>query len=347
MRLPPRSIRRIVIGLGIFWLHGCSGTQSTPTPPPPVPDPPRITCPAPITLPSSLGTPISVVYGAATTIGGESPVTTACVPASGSIFPVGPSTVTCTATDQRQRTDSCTFTVRVTVPPRISVTNFVAFGDSMTAGEVVSEGLGGIRILRVNVDKAYPAALKRKLDAEYTAQSIAVQNQGLSRETAADGVGRLGALLSRSSYEVLLLLDGANDLVDTGPAPVQAAIAAMRAMVQMGKARGMKVFLATLPPQNPNGCCPNRSFAWSLVVPYNDGLRALAASENIQLIDVYQAFNGDITTLVDIDGLHPTPAGYERIADEFYKAIRQTFAQSSSGSPFPDPFQQFPTFRRR
>jgi lysophospholipase L1-like esterase len=337
---------------GIVLLHGCSGTQSQPTPPPPpVPDPPKITCPAAISLSSPLGTPISVVYGNATTIGGESPVATACLPASGSIFPVGPSNVNCTATDQRQRTDSCTFTVTVTVPPKLNATRFVAFGDSMTAGEVVSEGQGGIRILKVDVDKAYPAALERNLDGRYStqAQSIVVENQGLSRETAVDGASRLRGVLSRNSYDALLLMDGANDLGDRDLAAAQQAVGAMRSMVQFAKGRGMKVFLATLPPQNPNGCCPNRGLAWSLVVPYNDALKGVASSEQVPLVDVYEAFGGDITTLVDFDGLHPTPSGYQRIADEFFKSIRQNLEQSSGSSSF-NPFQRSPVFtpfRRR
>ena len=123
----------------------------------------------------------------------------------------------------------------------------------------------------------------------------------------------------------------------------------MRSMVPMAKGRGMKVFLATLPPQNPNGCCPNRGLAWSLVEPYNDRLRGVASLEDIPLVDVYQAFGGDITTLVDFDGLHPTPAGYQKIADEFFKSIKQNLEQSS-GSSFSDPFRRFPAFtpfRRR
>jgi lysophospholipase L1-like esterase len=222
----------------------------------------------------------------------------------------------------------------------------------MTAGEVVSESSGGVHILRVDVEKAYPAALQRILAGNYTAQAntIAVENQGLSRETAVDGVSRLRGVLSRGSYEALLLMDGANDLADRDSRMAQQAVAAMRSMVQTAKGRGLKVYLATLPPQNPNGCCPNRGLSWSLVEPYNDGLRGIASAENIPLVDVFQAFGGDITTLVDFDGLHPTPAGYQRIAEEFYKSIKRTLEQSSSSSSSWNPFGLQPMFappRRR
>jgi lysophospholipase L1-like esterase len=318
---------------GVALLHACSNSQTQPTPPP-VADPPKISCPAPISLQSPLSQPISIVYGTPTATGGESPVAVACVPSSGSIFPVGPTTVTCTATDQRQRIDSCTFTVTVTVPPRISLTRFVAFGDSMTAGEVVSEGNGGIRILRVDVAKSYPTVLQAKLASQYTgqAQSIFVENQGLKGETATDGASRLRGVLSRSSYDVVLLMDGANDLADRDSRTAQQALTAIRSMVQTAKGRGLKVFLATLPPQNKDACCPDRGLSAVLVEPYNGGLRGIVVDENVTLVDVFQAFNGDTTTLIDFDGLHPTPAGYQVIADTFFKAIKQELEQSPSMS---------------
>ena len=66
----------------------------------------------------------------------------------------------------------------------------MAFGDSMTAGEVVSAGSGFSRILRVVPEKAYPADLQKSLTDLYTtqAQSIRVDNEGRPGETAVDGV---------------------------------------------------------------------------------------------------------------------------------------------------------------
>src|SRR5262245_6540758 len=141
--------RALGVLLCVLAVQGCSSAPAAPTPPPPpVPDPPKITCPAPVTLLAPQAAPMSVVYGTPTVINGAPPVAAACTPASGSTFPTGPSTVTCTATDNQQRTDSCTFAITLTIPPKISATRYVAFGDSMTAGEVVS-GSGFFRTLRV------------------------------------------------------------------------------------------------------------------------------------------------------------------------------------------------------
>jgi len=46
-------------------------------------------------------------------VSADCPVTATCSPVSGSTFPVGTTTVTCTATDQLNNTASCTFTVTV------------------------------------------------------------------------------------------------------------------------------------------------------------------------------------------------------------------------------------------
>ena len=75
----------------------------------------------------------------------------------------------------------------------------------------------------------------------------------------------------------------------------------------------MQVFLATIPPEN----------LMRAVVPFNDQVRSLAASKGVPLVDVYQAFGGDLT-LIGNDGLHPTAAGYHLIADTFFASIKQT-----------------------
>lgn len=335
-----RLLLRVLASLaGALALQSCSGSQTQPTPPTSVPDPPKISCPAPTSVQSTLGAPVSLVYGTPTSINGAQPVTVACVPPSGSTFPVGVTAVTCTATDARQRTDMCSFQVTVTVPPKLSATSFLAFGDSITAGEVVSEGDGRIRILRVDPAESYPTKLQRNLAGVYTAQaqSISVHNQGKPLESALDGVSRLQGLIATGNYEALTLMEGAIDLGDRDSRTAQKALDALRTMVRNTKAKGVRVFLATLPPENPNGCCPDRGLAASLVEPYNAGVRNIAAQEGAELVDVFQAFNGDTTTLIDFDGLHPTPAGYTRIAETFFKSIQQALGQSSPlsvSSPF-------------
>ena len=75
---------------------------------------PTITCPANQNA-GSAGGAVNVSYPAPTANDNCAGVTANCVPASGSSFPVGTTTVTCTATDAASRTATCSFTVTVVV----------------------------------------------------------------------------------------------------------------------------------------------------------------------------------------------------------------------------------------
>ncbi len=95
--------------------------------------------------PSATG--VAVTYAVPSPAGGRAPATVNCSPASGDVFPVGPTRVTCTATDAAAATATCTFDVTVARVPQLTRTRFLAFGDSVTAGEVTAPvaGLGGDR----------------------------------------------------------------------------------------------------------------------------------------------------------------------------------------------------------
>ena len=321
----------------------CSGsTAPTPTPPPPPPPAALvIACPTDQTMQSTTAQPIPVAYPAATSTGGTPPTQIVCTPASGAVFNVGTTPVNCTATDSKSVTDKCSFNVTLTLPPKISLTSFVAFGDSMTAGEVRSETTvakseGGFQLIRplvLDPTKAYPTHLLAELRARYTGQAgaIAVDNAGLYGETAVAGAKRLPSVIDGGRYSAVLLMEGVNDFPD-----YRAALAGMSDMVQYAsKRRGLRVYLATEPPENPSpvGCPDKLGGNWAFVAPYNDGLRSIAASQGVTLVDVNAAFNGDVTTLIDCDGLHPTPAGYQLIADTFFKSIQSTLEVAAPPTP--------------
>src|ERR1041384_2670620 len=78
--------------------------------------PPTITCPANIFVAANASCPpaVSRTVNFTTTASDNCPgLTVVCTPASGSIFPVGTTTVTCTATDASSNTATCSFTVTV------------------------------------------------------------------------------------------------------------------------------------------------------------------------------------------------------------------------------------------
>lgn len=79
--------------------------------------PPVISCPASTTVTANLGSNSAVVsYPAPTATDNCSVPTTSCSPPSGSSFPVGATTATCTATDTAGNMANCQFTVTVLTP---------------------------------------------------------------------------------------------------------------------------------------------------------------------------------------------------------------------------------------
>jgi lysophospholipase L1-like esterase len=269
---------------------------------------------------------------------GKPPVSTTCLPENGALFPVGETTVTCTATDAAQRASSCTFLVTVTAPPKLSVTRFVAFGDSITWGEDGQNSLlllpGIHRTIRVPASQQYPAVLKLELAARYTAQSPDVYNAGKQGESVTELTvpttpQRFSNLLAGGQYDVVLLMEGTNDLNDRDASIEPVVIATLQQMLRDAKGRGVRPYLATIPPENPHGF---RGLAWSLVPGLNDRIRTLAMSEHVPLVEVYQALNTDINTFIGFDGLHPTVAGYAKIADLFFAAIEQTLEAPAPSS---------------
>ena len=315
-------------------LAGCGKTPTAPTPTPEAP--PVISCPASQSLTSALAAPMSVVYSLPSVVGGTAPITTLCTPASGSTFPLGTTTVTCTATDAQRRVSSCSLTVAVASPARIRLTKFVAFGDSITYGEdgqnsLTSEVGGRLTFLRsvVLFGREYPTVLRGALVGRYPLQTdaISVTNQGNPGERAGDSATLTRFSTTIAATQVVLLMQGSNDLYDAytdGSQASEAALVNLQKMVRSAKVAGVVPYLATVPPMNPNACTPRcRGFAANLVSPFDDRVRLLAASEGVTLVDVYKAFNGDLT-LLSVDGLHPNASGYERIADTFFQAIKAT-----------------------
>jgi lysophospholipase L1-like esterase len=263
------------------------------------------------------GKPVAVNYLVPTVENAKPTLTTSCAPVPGSSFPVGSTSVTCTATYaiQQQVIDTCRFNVVVLEPPRLSATSFVAFGDSITAGEVSTNLV--LRLVAPNA--AYPAVLEGLLDQRYTQQQVSVVNAGKSGEKTADGLSRLPGELSVTNAEVLLLQEGVNDLNVGGEAAEQPALDNLRSMIRRASDRGLRVFVGTLLPQRPGHL---RANAYPYISDFNTKLNAMAANEGATVVDLYQAFLPQVDTLIGDDGLHPTEAGYRLMASTFFDSIK-------------------------
>jgi lysophospholipase L1-like esterase len=311
----------------------CGGsTPTTPTPTPPTTPPvvagaPAVTCPASITIGSPNGAPVPVTYTVPTATGGVAPVTVSCAPASGSPFPVTMTTVQCTATASDNQTGSCSFPVTVTPPiPQLTETNFLAFGDSLTQGEVsspvaTSSDANGFPSfgLQIVASAAYPRQLQLLLAARYTQQNITVSNFGVAGESATNGAKRFPNVIANARPDVVLLLEGANDLSALGQAGFSTAVAAVESMAKEARFRNARVFIGTLPPPRPGG---KNTITAATVQQFNTRLASIAAGERAVLVDLYGPMLSGVNTYIGTDGLHPTELGYQKIAEIFNAAIR-------------------------
>ena len=274
-------------------------------------------------------TGIAVTYTAPTAEGGQSPVTVTCTPESGTMFGIGQASVECTAEDSLARTASCSFPVTVTRIPSISKTRFLAFGDSITYGEVSfpvssSGGLGtSFKLVQVP-SAAYPTVLGKQLVARYSSQddSISVANYGLGGEKAVNARDRFFAALNTVRPDVVLLMEGSNDIALGEDGAASSAAREIGIMVGEARRRGMFVFLATIAPGRPGG---SKTISPILLTDYNNRMRSVAASTGATLVDINAALATDVTRYIGVDGLHPNEAGYAKIAETFYNAIRSQF----------------------
>ena len=220
-------------------------------------------------------------------------------------------------------------------PPKLSVTRFLAFGDSITEGKI------GDGTLLPN--GGYPGFLKDSLAARYVTQTFAIPNAGCGGEAVVTpvqsplpcnptvqgtGVARLPGTLDLAAPDVLLLLEGVNDLSDGDPAKIPFVAEGLRSMVFQARSRNVHVCLATLTPERTNTI---HGHAYLVIPAMNDQIRQLASQQGATLVDLYAAFGGTAEPYISTDGLHPNAAGYQKIAETFFDAIRANFEITQNG----------------
>ncbi len=262
-----------------------------------------------------------VSFTVPTASGGQSPVTVTCSAQSGANFPLGSTLVTCTATDSLQRTATCNFNVAVTPSPRISKTRFLAFGDSITNG-------------RCNISPAicdpYTDRFRDLLVARYAKQTFTVIKSGVNGEAASNdivtsvdraGQDRLPVDLARERPEVLLLMEGTNDLFHDHTTGASLAIQALARMIDTAQGQGVTVFIATIPPQRENGAF-GRTVVARLIPGFNAELKTMATARGATVVDVNAAMSADLNRYIGPDDLHPTAEGLRLIGETFYAAVR-------------------------
>jgi len=305
--------------LALMCCAGCNNTPSAPTPPPPpVADAPEVSCPSPVTISARTSAGALVSYAPPETRKGQGTVTVACTPASDTMFPVGVTQTECVATDSLSRKASCTFSVTVAAPARLSRTRIMAFGDSLTEGSTIVTN-DPYAIVHLP-ESAYPTVLRQLLSARYTDQAITVSNRGEPGEQAWRALSRLIAVFAADAPDVVVLQEGYNDYraADSDVVGIANATLGITQLAGEARRRGARVFICTLAPSRPGP----KAIPRSALEFINDRFRSIALSEGAVLVDLYGALLPDVNANVSPDGLHLTPLGYRRVAETVFAAIR-------------------------
>lgn len=222
--------------------------------------------------------------------------------------------------------------------PQLGATRFLSFGDSITCGVSGAFPQADIAFddptCQPNGSPQYPQILRGLLQNATPTQPITVDNEGRPGEEARFALSRFTGLVSSRRPQGILLLEGINDLNnDVG---VSATVGSLQRMVEVGRVYGATVLIGTMFQTcytvNPfTGRV--RTNSTTLIGPFNSAIRAMAAGrQNVYVVNIDSAFGtgncGDEVgiNLLGEDGLHPSPSGYNRIAQTFGNAIRDIFA---------------------
>lgn len=167
----------------------------------------------------------------------------------------------------------------------------LAFGDSLTYGTGAEP------------NEAYPAKLVG------LTQRMVV-NAGVPGETTAEGLQRLPALLAEHHPKLVLLCLGGNDMLRRLPASETKNN--LRLMLQTLRASGIQVVLIGVPEPRLFGGAPDfyAQLAAEFQLPYEGDILNAVLKDNA----------------LKSDPIHPNAAGYEVIAQELTKLLKESGA---------------------
>lgn len=175
--------------------------------------------------------------------------------------------------------------------PLAADAEILAFGDSLTYGKGVNSG------------EDYPAVLA-ELSGRY------VINAGVSGETTAQGLIRLGAQLMEHSPDLLILLEGGNDFLRNTPPDV--AKANLAKMIELANSYSIPVLLIAVPEK-------------SIFLSPSDIYEELAETYKLVLL------NNELTELLKSpkmksDTIHLNQAGYRALAEAIHLKLIESGA---------------------
>ena len=200
---------------------------------------------------------------------------------------------------EAQRSPASVAVIRTSAVPRATLKKrIVFFGNSLTAGYGVA------------AQRNLPSLIAQKIDS--AGLSYTVVNAGVSGETTAGGLRRIGSVL-RQPVDVFVLELGANDAFRM--VPVADIRRNLQGIVDAVKRRNPKAQIVIAGMQIPG------VFGPGYVSEFQGVFREVAAKNRARLIPFLLENVGGIPELNQPDGIHPTAAGYRIVAGTVWKTL--------------------------
>ncbi len=156
-----------------------------------------------------------------------------------------------------------------------------------------------------------------------------IVNRGISGQTTPQMLVRFRADVVALAPAIVHIMAGTNDVAgNTGPVTAQDVENNVMSMVDLARANGIEVVLASIPPA--------ASFGWRpevkpvpIIAQLNEWLRRYSAKQGLGFIDYYSALagpGGEFPAELSNDGVHPNRRGYEimrRMAEDALASTRR------------------------
>lgn len=188
--------------------------------------------------------------------------------------------------------------------------SYTAFGDSITNGVLYDPDRQD--------SPGYRAPLQQMLRAFFG--SGTVFNAGVDGESTVDGVGRIDNTIRSQVSDAILIMEGTNDIL--AAIDIEVTAFNLRRMVQRSyeEAPDILPFLAQLPPRLDPGPEGFDGPGNGRIDELNAMLPEIAFEEGAVIVDMNAPLDGNRELMSN--HVHPSAAGYEVMAEQWYDAIR-------------------------
>jgi lysophospholipase L1-like esterase len=226
----------------------------------------------------------------------------------------------------------------------------LAFGDSITFGtttRLVTDPNSGFKTIVADSTTSYGERLRVLMSDRYRNQNITMNVRGVPGECVTRacgpdtwGVQRLPTQLT-AAQDLVIIMQGVNDL--NNGFSIDSIITGLRQMILTARSAGKPVIICGLTPVKARETDPTADPTFWKANPFqvaalNKRIEDLKTELNVPRVDMFNAFGGgDYNTplacngssscraLLSPDGLHPSAAGYQKMAEAIFQKIQANF----------------------